>query len=179
MKVLTNTPEQLEILIELPAFIVWFMVGPIVVFGGLFTLAMLLGGELLEGLVAGIVVAALFMGGRYLLTQRTQLWLQGNEGKVRIRRMTLLDTKDYEFQLAQLEGAEVEHTRRRSSRGEGSSRSTSCLNLVFSNTRPATRVPLTGWSISGDGAGMLADTINDWLKSRPGPLGKQPTGDTR
>lgn len=177
MKVLTHTPEQLEILIELPAFIIWFMVGPIVVFGGLLTLAMLLGGEILEGLAAGTVVASVFMGGRYVLTQRTQVWLEHNEGRVRIRRMTLLDTKDYEFQLAHLEGAEVEHTRHRSSRGEGTSRSTNCLNLVFANTRPATRVPLTKWAVSGDGAGMLADTINDWLKNRPNPLGKQPTGD--
>jgi len=166
MKVITNTPAELELAIELPRFIVWFMVGPIAAFGGLFTLALLLGGELLNGLVTGVVVAALVTGGRYVLTQRTQLWLHGNEGKVRIKRSSMLETRELEFPLEHLDGAEVTHNRASRSRDGGTSRSTSSLELVFSNTRPATRVPLSGWSVSGAGAGMLADAINDWLRER-------------
>ena len=166
MKILINTPEDLELVIELPRFIVWFMVGPIAVFGGLFTLALLLGGEFLNALVTGAFLAALVTGGRYLLTQRTQLWLQGKAGKVRILRTSMLGAKEFEFPLEHLEAAEVDHSRRVRSDSGGTSRSTSSLNLVFSNTRPATRVPLSGWSISGAGAGMLADAINDWLRAR-------------
>jgi hypothetical protein len=164
MKVVSQSPEELEILIELPRFIIWFMLGPIAAFGGLFALALLLGGEFLNGLVTGAFVAIGVTVGRYFLTQRTQLWLHAPEGKVRILRSTLLDSKDYEFPLEHLESAEVHHNRHVRSSSEGTSRATSNLNLVFANTRPATRVPLSGWSISGPGAGMLADAINDWLR---------------
>jgi len=171
VKVITNTPEELELVIELPRFIVWFMVGPISVFGGLFTLALLLGGELLNGLVTGLVVAGLVTGGHYLLTQRTQLWLHGREGKVRIQRASMLDTREFEFPLEHLDGAQVSHNRATRSSDGGTSRPTSSLELVFSNTRPATRVPLSSWSVSGAGAGMLADAINDWLRDRAAQRG--------
>lgn len=165
MKVLTNTPEHLEIVIELPQFIVWFMVGPIALFGGLFCLALLLGGEFINFLVTAAVVTALVIGGRYLLTQRTRLWLDADKGIVRILRTTMLDEKRNEFTLQHLDSAVVEQSRRGSSGNNGIQRATSTLQLVFNNTRPATHVPLTDWAVSGGGAGILANAINDWLRA--------------
>ena len=108
MKVVNNTRQELEILGELPPFIVWFMVG------------------------------------RYFLTQRTSLWLNADENKVRMRRTTLVDAKEYQFPLEHLDSAEVQQNRAQG-HGSGARRTTSGLNLVFSNTRPATRVPLAAW----------------------------------
>lgn len=169
MKVVEQTPEQLEILIEIPRFIVWFMVGPIALFGGLFTLALLLGGEIVNALTTGLVIAGLVVGGRYILTQRTHLWLDAKDDAVRILRTTMFDAKRHEFSLAHLESAEVQQSRRHGGSDAGVQRATSTLQLVFNNTRPATRVPLTGWAVSGGGAGMLANAINDWLRENRGP----------
>lgn len=165
MKIVNNTRQELEILVELPPFIVWFMLGPIAAFGALFTLALLLGGEIFNGLVTGLIIATIVVVGRYFLTQRTSLWLNADENKVRMLRTTLIDTKEYHFPLEHLESAEVLQNRAQG-HGSGTRRTTSGLNLVFSNTRPATRVPLANWSISGGGVGMLADTINDWLRNQ-------------
>ncbi len=165
MNIVNNTPEELEIVIEIPRFIVWFMIGPIALFGGLFCLALLLGGEFVNFLVTGSVIAALVVGGRYFLTQRTRLWLNATEGKVRILRTSMFDEHRNEFALEHLESAEVEQSRRHGGSDKGTQRATSTLNLVFNNTRPATRVPLTGWAVSGGGAGMLANAINDWLRA--------------
>ena len=169
MNVVKNTPEELEILIEIPRFIVLFMTAPIALGGGLFTLALLLGGEFLNALGTGTAIAALVVGGRYFLTQRTRLWLDAREGTVRILRTTMFEEKRQQLPLEHLESASVELSRRhgRSESGSGSSthRATSTLQLVFNNTRPATHVPLTGWAISGGGAGMLANAINDWLRA--------------
>lgn len=166
MNVVNNTPEELEIVIELPRFIVWFMIGPIALFGGLFTLAQLLGGELVNFLITGSVVAALVIGGRYALTQRTRLWLNANDGTVQILRTTMFDEKRQEVPLVQLESAEVTQARRHGGDASDSTgSSTSTLQLVFNTTRPATRVPLSGWAVSGGGAGMLANVINDWLRA--------------
>jgi hypothetical protein len=168
VKVVEQTPEQLEILIEIPRFIVWFMVGPIGCFGGLFTLALLLGGEIVNALTTGLVIAAVVTGGRYFLTQRTRLWLDARENAVRILRTTMFDAKRHEFALDHLESAEVQQSRRHGGRDEGVQRATSTLQLVFNNTRPAPRVPLNGWAVSGGGAGMLANAINDWLRGYRG-----------
>lgn len=163
MKVIKNTEQELEILIELPRFILWFMLGPIGGFGALFTLALLLGGEIINGLVTGSIIAVLVTVGRYFLTQRTQLLLSATENKVHMLKTSMLERKAMEFDLAHLDGADVEVSRVHSS-DRSNSRPTSGLNLLFSNTRPATRVSVSNWSISGSGAGMLADTINDWLR---------------
>jgi len=169
MNVVNNTPAHLEIVIEIPRFIVLFMTGPIAVFGGLFTLALLIGGEFVNALGTGAVVAALVVGGRYFLTQRTRLWLDAGDGVVRILRTTMFDEKRQELPLAHLESAEVQQSRRHGGDEPGGSggtpRATSMLQLVFNNTSPATRVPLTGWAVSGGGAGMLANAINDWLRA--------------
>lgn len=165
MNVVNNTPEELEIVIEIPRFIVWFMVGPIALGGGLFCLALLLGGEFVNFLVTGAVIAALVLGGRYVLTQRTRLWLNATNGTVRILRTTMFDSKRNEFRLEHLDSADIQQSRRHGSGDGGTQSATSTLQLVFNNTRPATQVPLTGWAVSGGGAGMLANTINDWLRA--------------
>ncbi|MEE4637708.1 MAG: hypothetical protein V2J42_03100 [Wenzhouxiangella sp.] len=169
MNVVKNTPEELEILIEIPRFIVLFMTAPIALAGGLFTLALLLGGEFVNALTTGAVIAGLVFGGRYFLTQRTRLWLDAREGTVRILRTTMFEEKRQQLPLEHLDSASVAVSRRHERSGSGSSgstsRPTSTLHLLFTNTRPATEVPLTGWAVSGGGAGMLANAINDWLRA--------------
>lgn len=167
MKVVTNTPEELELLIELPKFILWFMLGPIAFFGGLFTLALLLGGEFLNALGTGLVIGAIVAVGGYFITQRTRVQLNARDGKVYLLRTSWLEHRTHEFPLQHLDGAEVEQRQDRGRRDGGRSQSTSAVSLVFNNTRPATRVPLTLWAVHGGGAGMLANAINDWLRERP------------
>jgi hypothetical protein len=168
MNVVKNTPEELEILIEIPRFIVLFMTVPIAAAGGLFTLALLLGGEFVNALTTGAVIAGLVFGGRYFLTQRTRLWLDARDGTVRILRTTMFEEKRQQLPLEHLDSATVALNRRQERSGSGSSgstaRPTSTLHLLFTNTRPATEVPLTGWAVSCGGAGMLANAINDWLR---------------
>jgi hypothetical protein len=165
MKIVTNTDDELELLVELPRFIVWFMLGPIGAFGALFTLALLLGGEILNALVTGAIIATMVAVGRYFLTQRTRLRLEAAENKVRMLRTSMFDAREYEFPLEHLEGAEVQQQSFSRRDRSSTSRATSGVQLVFTNTRPATRVALSGWSVSGGGAGMLADAINDWLRA--------------
>lgn len=166
MKVVTNTPEQLEIVVELPKFILWFMLGPIAAFGGLFTLALLLGGEILNALGTGAVIAVIVAVGGYFITQRTRVQLNARDGKVYMLRSSWLEHRTHDFPLEHLDGAEVDLRRDHGDRDGGTNRPTSTVSLVFSNTRPATRVPLTLWAASGGGAGMLANAINDWLRER-------------
>jgi hypothetical protein len=168
MSVVKNTPEELEIVIEIPRFIVLFMTAPIALGGGLFTLALLLGGEFLNALTTGAVIAALVIGGRYFLTQRSRLWLNASDGTVHILRTTMFEEKRQQLPLEHLDSATVATSRHGSSGSDssgGSNRTTSKLHLLFTNTRPATEVPLTGWAVSGGGAGMLANVINDWLRA--------------
>ena len=131
------------------------MAVPIALIGSLFTLALLLGGEIRNALGTGAVIAALVVGGRYVVTQRTRVWLNASDGTVRILRTTMFDEKRQELLLDHLESAEVEqrihHDSGPSGYGSARRRATSTLQLVFNNTRPATRVPLTVWAVSGCG----------------------------
>jgi hypothetical protein len=163
VKIVQQTPELLELVIEIPRIFVWFMLAPLGL-GGIIGLASLVGGEFLSGLGLLAVLAGLGLVGYYFLTEQTRVLLDGPEGKVRIRRTTILDGSDRQFPLAHLDGADVQHSRNRSSSDGSAGRSTSSLSLVFGNTRPATQVPLTRWAVSGGGAGMLANAINDWLR---------------
>lgn len=47
-------------------------------------------------------------------------------------------------------------------------RASGAIELVFTNTRPATRVPITGWGVSHGGMAPLAQKINDWLEQDRG-----------
>lgn len=149
MKVLENTPETLELVLELPRLFLWLMLGPIVGIGGLIAFAELLGGEFLQGIAWGLTLALLAYMGYFFLTRSTRLRLEAGPGRVLIRRVSSLEVKTFEFPLQSLDSAEVTDR---------------YLRLVFSITSPATRVPLVGWAVSGGDAGYLADTINAWLK---------------
>ena len=70
-----------------------------------------------------------------------------------------LGERHEEYPLDSLDSAELERTH---TAGEG--RSTSKVVLVFRNTRPATRVALSRWSVAGSGPGDIANQINDWLR---------------
>ncbi|MCR9186270.1 MAG: hypothetical protein NXH81_12800 [Halieaceae bacterium] len=156
MRVVESSPDVLEIEIALPGFAIWFMLGPFVLFGGLVTLAMLLGGEFLDALSTGMILAIIVFIGHYFITRTTHLRLERDTGRVSVRRCSRFEKRTCVFPLRDLDSAEV-------SQNIGHGRSTSRMTLVFSSTRPATRVPLSAWAVSGGGVGDLVDAINDWL----------------
>lgn len=164
MRIVQHNDDTLEILIELPRFIVWFMLLPLLLAGGFFTLVQLLGGDIVDALISAILFALLTLAGRYFLTQQTRLWLDAREDRVRILRTSMLNRRMNEFALAHLEAAETRTLGRQGGAGD-SSASSHTLELVFSHTRPATRIPMSTWAVSGGGAGMLANAINDWLRA--------------
>jgi len=170
-----NTPDELAMTIELPRFIVWFMLAPLA--GGLLIgLLTLFSGDFIDGLLLVIIMGGLCSAGYYALTQRTHLHLSRLTGRVRIQRVTALETTEREYPLEHLDCAEVDSTRRHDSgSGGGVSRPTSNVHLVFRHTRPATRIPLTRWSVSGGGSGELANTINDWLRQARESAVKRPS----
>jgi len=171
----TNTPDELTMTIELPRLIVWFMLVPLAL-GLLIGLLTLFSGDFTEGLLLIIILGGLGSVGYYVLTQRTHLHLHRLAGRVTIQRVTALETTEREYPLEHLDCAEVESTRRYDSGpGGGVSRPTSNVQLVFRHTSPATRIPLTRWSVSGGGSGELANTINDWLRQARESAAKNPS----
>lgn len=170
-----NTPDELTMTIELPRFIVWFMLVPLAL-GVLIGLLTLFSGDFIEGLLLIIIIGGLGSAGYYILTQRTHLHLNRLTGRVSIQRVTALETTEREYPLEHLDCAEIESTRRyNSGSGGGTSRPTSQVMLVFRHTSPATCIPLTRWSISGGGPGELANTINDWLRQARESAAKRPS----
>jgi hypothetical protein len=165
VRVLENTPRQLELLIELPRFLLWFMLAPIVLIAGFLALVGLLGGEFLDAISAAIVACIIAYVGYYFLTQTTRVRLEADTDLVRILRENRLERRTYEFALRHLDSAEVRHRTDLGGDNDGGA-NTSQVYLVFSNTQPATRVPLSGWAVAGAGAGILADAVNDWLRER-------------
>lgn len=164
MTPLKNTPDELTLTIELPRFIIWFMLVPLAL-GMLVGLLTLISGDFIEGLLLIIILGGLGSAGYYMLTQRTRLHLNRLTGRVSIQRVTVLESTEREYPLEHLDCAEIDSSRQHNSdSGGGTSRPTSQVMLVFRHTRPATRIPLTRWSISGGGPGELANTINDWLR---------------
>lgn len=71
-----------------------------------------------------------------------------------LARRTLTGMRVEECVLADLDSAELSRNPRR---GSGA------IDLVFTNTRPATRIPVTGWGVPRGGMAPLAQKINDWL----------------
>jgi hypothetical protein len=93
------------------------------------------------------------------LSERTVLILDKRAGLVTIRRESRFRARSDDYPLDALDSAELDR-----SNTSAESRTTSKVMLVFRNTRPATRIPLSGWGVSGDGPGRIADEINDWLR---------------
>ena len=125
-------------------------VGIIILLG----LSEVISGSASSGLML-IVVAGGFGGWAFVrISERADLSLNAQAGTVRLVRRTLIGARVEEFRLADLDSAELSRNPRR---GRGA------IDLVFTNTRPASRVPVTGWGV-GDGAmAPLAQKINDWL----------------
>jgi hypothetical protein len=154
----SETVDQLEITLQLPRFLLWFMAFP-------FGIAVLVGmSELVWGsTTAGLMLLAVFggFGGWAFLrsSERADLVLDARKGTVRLSRRTLAGTRVEEFPLADLDSAELSRNPRR---GSGA------IELVFTHTRPATRIPVTGWGVSRNAMAPLAQQINDWLAQERG-----------
>lgn len=159
MKIRTNTPEALELMLAIPRFLVWLMVGPFIVIGAT-GISGLFSEDTVSGSMIPLGIGIIGVVGYYLLSRSTCMHIIRNEGIVRIRRSSLLETTEQDYALEHLQGAEVDvgQTLKRK-------RAAGVVTLLFSNTRPATTVPLTGWGLSGSGPGMIANTINDWLSA--------------
>lgn len=153
MSVRINTAEKLVIMLQLPRFLLWITglpVGIAIVAG----LTEVVSGSAVSGLML-IVVFGGFGGWAYLrISERADLLLDAQAGTVRLARRTLTGTRVEEFALADLNSAELSRNPRR---GSGA------IDLVFTNTRPATRVPVTGWGVTQGGMAPLAQSVNDWL----------------
>ena len=83
-----------------------------------------------------------------------ELTARANYARAQFERTRSLVAKNF------LSAAELDRTR-----SSADDRATAKVMLVFRNTRPATRIPLSGWGVSGDGPGQIADKINDWLRN--------------
>ncbi|MCB1313355.1 MAG: hypothetical protein KDK29_16420 [Sedimentitalea sp.] len=159
----TNTPDRLEIELAIPRFILWFVMFPVVPIT-LFGLVNLLGGEVMTALVLLLGLNGAFLLGYAALSERTILTLDKPSGRVTVRRESRFRARTDTYPLDALDSAELDRTR-----SSGGDRATSKVMLVFRNTRPATRIPLSGWGVSGDGPGQIADEINDWLRRNTPP----------
>lgn len=158
MSVQTDTPDLFELELGIPRFILWFVMLPILPVT-LIGLANLIGGEVLTALVLLIGLNGAFLLGYIALSETTHLRLDAGKGQAIITRRSRLGERHEEYPLDTLDSAELERTH---TTGEG--RSTSKVVLVFRNTRPATRVGLSRWSVAGSGPGEIANQINDWLR---------------
>lgn len=153
-----NTPERFEIELAIPRFILWFVMLPVIPVT-IFGLAHLLGGEVMTGVVLLLGLNGAFYLGYAALSERTVLILDKPSGLVTVRRDSRFRARSDTYPLDALDSAELERTHT-----SAEERATSKVMLVFRNTRPATRIALSGWGVSGDGPGRIANEINDWLR---------------
>lgn len=153
MSVHSETPEKLVISLQLPRFLLWVMgfpVGIVVLVG----LSEVVWGDAATGMMLAAVFGGFFGWAYIQISERADLVLDAKAGTVRLTRRRLTGTRVAEFALADLDSAELSRNPRR---GSGA------IDLVFTNTRPATRVPVTGWGVSGGAMAATAQKINDWL----------------
>ncbi|GKY86851.1 hypothetical protein [Sinisalibacter aestuarii] len=160
MSIETNTPDLLELELGIPRFILWFVMLPVLPVT-LIGLANLIGGEFMTALVLLVGLNGAFVAGYIALSERTRLKLDARSGQVSITRISRLGMRQRDYPLETLDSAELDRSHSHDRR-EG--RSTSKVVLVFRNTRPATRVPLSRWGVSGDGPALIANDINAWLR---------------
>ena len=158
MSVQTDNSDLLELELGIPRFILWFVMLPVLPIT-LIGLANLIGGEVLTALVLLIGLNGAFLVGYVALSETTSLQLDARKGLAIVIRKSRLGERQEDYPLDSLDSAELERTH---TAGEG--RSTSKVVLVFRNTRPATRVALSRWSVAGSGPGDIANQINDWLR---------------
>lgn len=160
MSIETNTPEVLELELAIPRFILWLVMVPVLPVT-LIGLANLLGGEFLTALVLLVGLNGAFAAGYIALSERTRLRLDAGSGQVSITRTSRLGTRRRDYPLEALDSAELDRSHTHNAQ---ESSSTSKVVLVFRNTRPATRVPLSRWGVAGEGPGQIANDINTWLR---------------
>lgn len=154
----TNTADRLEIELAIPPFIRWFMMVPVIPIT-LIGLANLIGGEILTALILLLGLNGAFFLGYAAISARTTLVLDKEAGLVTVSRDSRFGSRADQYPLDALDSAELDR-----SHTSAESRTTSKVVLVFRNTRPATRIPLSSWGVSGAGPGQIADEINDWLR---------------
>ncbi len=156
MSVRTHTAEKLVISVQLPRFLLWVMGLPfgIVVLVGL---SEVVSGSATSGLMLIVIFGGFFGWTFLLISERSDLVLDAQAGTVRLTRRTLTRTRVAEFDLADLDSAELSRNPRRG---------TGAIDIVFTNTRPATRIPVTGWGVSQGAMAPLAQKINDWLAQK-------------
>lgn len=153
MSILSDTEQKLALSLQLPRYLLWALALPIVI---VFLLGL---NELTSGSAASGVMLIIVFGGLWAwaflrASERADLVLDAQAGTVRLVRRSLLGSRVEEFALADLDSAELSRNPRR---GSGA------IDLVFTNTRPATRIPVTGWGVSQGGMAPLAQKINDWV----------------
>lgn len=153
MTIGTETETKLSITLQLPGVLLWVMAIPFAVFV-LFGISEVLSGSVFGGLMLIVVFGGFGGWGLVRASERADLILDRENQTVRLVRRTLLGSRVEEFALANLDSAELSRNARR---GSGA------MELVFTNTRPATRVPVTGWGVSRGGMGPLVQQVNDWL----------------
>ncbi|NNU81392.1 hypothetical protein HMH01_13195 [Halovulum dunhuangense] len=158
MSTRTNTPDLLEIELAIPRFILALVMLPVIPIT-LIGLLNLFSGEFVTALVLLAGFNGAFFLGYTAISERTNLSLDRTAGVVRIGRESRFGSRLDEYPLDALDSAELDR-----SHSSDKGQSTSKVFLVFRNTRPATRIPVSGWGVSGSGPGMIADEINDWLR---------------
>lgn len=158
MSIETNTPDLLELELGIPRFILWFVMLPVLPVT-LIGLANLIGGEILTALVLLVGLNGALVVGYIVLSERTRLRLHAGSGLVSVIQTSRLGTRRRDYPLDALDSAELDR-----SNTSKEDRSTSRVVLVFRNTRPATRVPLSRWSVSDGGPAQIANHINAWLR---------------
>jgi hypothetical protein len=149
----TDRADKLVIYLQLPRFLLWVMglpVGIVVLVG----LSEVVWGDAATGMMLAAVFGGFFCWAYIQISERADLVLDAQADTVRLTRRRLIGTRVAEFALADLDSAELSRNPRR---GRGA------IDLVFTNTRPATRVPVTGWGVSRGGMAPMAQKINDWL----------------
>lgn len=149
----TDRAEKLVISVQLPRFLLWVMALPVIIIL-LVGLSELTSGSVTSGMMLIIVFGGLWAWMFLRMSERADLVLDAQAGTVRLVRRTLIGARVAEFALVDLDSAELSRNPRR---GSGA------IDLVFTNTRPATRIPVTGWGVSQGAMAPLAQKINDWL----------------
>jgi len=153
MSIRTDTATRLAISVQLPRIFLWVMTLPVII---VFLLGIneLISGSPSSALMLFVVILGVWGWAFIRISERADLVLDAQAGTARLVRRSLLGTRSQDFALADLDSAELSRNPRR---GSGA------IDLVFTNTRPATRIPVTGWGVSQGAMAPLAQKINDWL----------------
>lgn len=158
MSVRSESGAKLVVSLQLPHFLLWLLAMPFGI-ASLVGLLQILSGSMVSGLMLIIVFGGIGVWACVRVSERAELVLDRQSGTVSLTHRAVGGTQIQEFALADLDSAELSRNPKRAS---------GAIELVFTNTRPATRVPITGWGVSNGGMAPLAQKINDWLEQDSG-----------